>query len=249
MLYVLTHKDVPQLGLGRGAKWLYVGGARGRDRREGCVYDDVGSNISDRNAIYSELTGLYYLAHNCTDEVIGVCHYRRFFCDQRWLIPLERKITAAEATRYTFDYDRVESEVRHGQYDVLLPRPRVLLTKRGVKSIYGHFAYHKGAEVFEEFLSAMRDIDPENYASYRHHVMTRRRGSYWNMLVARREMFADLCDRVFRVLFSLEERLWDSPQGVPARMMGYLSESLLPFYVERMGLGVRYRNVVYVTSL
>lgn len=249
MLYVLTHKDVPQIEIAQGAKWLYVGGARGGERRDGCEYDDVGTNISDRNSIYSELTGLYYLAQNCADEIVGVCHYRRFFCDQRWLMPMERKITPAEVERYSFDFDRVQSELSQRRYDVLLPRPRILLTKRGLKSIYGHFAYHKGAGPFDDFLAALRDVDPRNYAPYRHHVMTQRSGSYWNMLVARREVFSEVCEQVFHVLFALEERWRQSREAVPARMMGYFSESLIPFYVTRMALGIGHRNVVYVTSL
>lgn len=48
------------------------------DYRKGYICDDLGDNISERNIIYSECTGYYWIWKNdCNSEYVGVEHYRR----------------------------------------------------------------------------------------------------------------------------------------------------------------------------
>ena len=41
--------------------------------------DATGENISDRNGIYSELTGWYWIWKNTNCDYVGTSHYRRYF--------------------------------------------------------------------------------------------------------------------------------------------------------------------------
>ena len=76
-VYVITHKKfnmIPQ----ENYKVLLVGAYRGHVY--GDCFDDAGDNISEKNANYCELTGVYWLWKNLQkDDYVGIVHYRRLF--------------------------------------------------------------------------------------------------------------------------------------------------------------------------
>jgi|GEM_PF-902450 len=63
----------------RGGTRLEVGAA-GRETPEGALRDDTGDNISEDNAYWGELTGLYWIWKNVDFEptdIVGFCHYNK----------------------------------------------------------------------------------------------------------------------------------------------------------------------------
>lgn len=78
-MWVITHKNYP--GISDDLyRTLHVGRALSQDL--GYTGDDTGDNISLKNRNYCELTGLYWLWKNNQCDIIGVCHYRRFFLEK-----------------------------------------------------------------------------------------------------------------------------------------------------------------------
>ena len=77
-MYVMTHKKIAPI-----ASSIYHILHVGKKGKEDLGYpgDDTGDNISEKNTNYCELTGMYWLWKNCNCDIIGICHYRRFFCE------------------------------------------------------------------------------------------------------------------------------------------------------------------------
>ena len=79
-IFVCTHKpfDPPKDSMYIP---LHVGHKGKKDL--GYIGDDTGIEISEKNPYYSELTGLYWAAHNCCDaDIKGICHYRRYLINE-----------------------------------------------------------------------------------------------------------------------------------------------------------------------
>ena len=80
-IYTMTHKVFLEPEDKNLYIPLHVGRALGGDL--GYLNDNTGENISAWNDRYGELTGVYWVWKNDTDsDIIGICHYRRFFVDQ-----------------------------------------------------------------------------------------------------------------------------------------------------------------------
>ena len=82
-IYVMTHKkmaDIPDR--------IYIPLHVGRKGKADLGYpaDDTGVNISEKNSSYCELTGIYWAWKNVSCDIIGICHYRRFFTKDEQLL-------------------------------------------------------------------------------------------------------------------------------------------------------------------
>ena len=82
-IWVVTHKKYKEIDDDLH-KTIQVGKSLGTDL--GYVGDDTGDNISYKNPFYCELTGMYWLWKNYKCDIIGICHYRRFFLENTELI-------------------------------------------------------------------------------------------------------------------------------------------------------------------
>ena len=110
-IYVMTHKkfECPKI---KGYLPLHVG-KKGKDDI-GYKTDDTGENISDKNANYCELTGLYWAWKNDTNsDIVGISHYRRYFT----------KAHISRKEKYYINENDIEKIL--GQYDVILPKKEI----------------------------------------------------------------------------------------------------------------------------
>lgn len=185
-------------------------GAAGRDSIPGFRRDDEGENISERNAGWCELTGLYWMWKNLEADALGLVHYRRRFkASSGRLAELvaERGVVLPVARNYFIETTRSQYVHAHHAQDLDVAREII-------------------AERHPAFLPAFD------------RAMASTRGHRFNMFIMRRDLFDDYCTWLFDVLFELERRL-DTSSYSPydARVFGFVGERLLDVWFGAKGIG------------
>ncbi len=204
-------------------------GATGKETIEDYVRDDTGENISEKNANYCELTGLYWIWKHANAEYVGLVHYRRHFSNGRLGVSKMDKVMEKE------QWNQLLQEV-----DVVLPKPRNYFIETNY-SQYVHAHHQEDLDKTREILSEMY---PEYLAVY-DEVMKRTWGHRFNMFVMTKSVLQDYCTWLFDILFTLEERLDISGYSKnDARVFGFVSERLLDVWL--LHNDISYKEIPYV---
>ncbi len=209
----------------------------GREGKEdlGYIGDNTGDNISDKNANYCELTGLYWAWKNLKCDYIGLCHYRRYFADKNIHGNDVEKKKAAILKRQ--DYEKLLQE-----YDVILPVKRNYYIET-VRSQYEH-AHNK--HDLDETEKIIAELYPE-YSEAFTKVMGRTKLHILNMFVMKKQLFDEYCRWLFSILFELEKRIDISGYNkYEARVFGFISERLLNVWLEKQQLKIKELPVVFL---
>ena len=225
-IIVATHKKywMPQDS-------IYIPIHVGREGKKsiGYIGDNTGDNISNKNANYCELTGLYWAWKNLKYDYLGLAHYRRHF-------------TVKEARNNKKERVLTKSQLEKiiENYDILLPKKRNYVIETNY-SQYVH-AHHK------EDLDITREIIQEIYPEYIpafDSSMKKTTGHRFNMFIMKKEYVDEYCKWMFDILFELEKRLDISEYSdYDARVFGFVSERLLDIWLETKGY--KYKELPYV---
>lgn len=175
------------------------------DRMKDMLGDNTGDNISDRNASFCEMTLQYWAWKNVHDvEYIGFCQYRRYF---------EKKFTA----------QMVDGLFADGT-DVILAGPQFRNHNR--------YNYLK-TFVCEEDIAIMLHVIEKMCPEYMPTISAYAQGftDYpFNMMVCRKTLFDAYAAWIFPILFACEQHCRPQPYSRGRRLIGYLSEFLMPAY-------------------
>ncbi len=171
------------------------------------ITDMTGDNISEKNTVYSELTGLYWMWKNMItpekyDEYFGLYHYRRVLnIDEDDL----RRIAS-------FDIDAV------------LPYPMI-----HIPDIKEHHSRYTSESDWELLLDAIRELSPEYMEDYET-IFSQQYLYNYNMFFAKGKVVDELCSWMFPVLFRLEELIRMNGSVPAKRSFGYFSESMITHF-------------------
>lgn len=199
----------------------------------GFIGDNTGDNISNKNANYCELTGLYWAWKNLPAEYIGLCHYRRYFT---------RSNPCSCSKKKQVILTKAEWEELLNKHPIIVPDKRKYYIETN-RSHYNHSHYAKDLDMTEKIIQ-------EKYPQYSEaftKVMERTWAHMFNMFVMRRDYFDEYNNWLFDVLQELEKRTDITDYDVvEARIYGYISELLLDVWLETNKLEYYEQNVAFL---
>lgn len=203
---------------------LQVGRAVSNDL--GYLGDDTGDSISEKNCYYGELTGVYWVWKNVMDaDIIGICHYRRFFLDQ------DRKI------------------MNQKQYNEILKKYDVMVSNR-VEADKSYIEYYGEAHNAKDLLM-VGEVIKEKYPDYYQYYEQAIQGNvyyYGNLMVTSRGIFQKYAKWLFDILFEVEKRIDISEYDLyNQRVFGFLSEQMLKIWLDKNCLHV-YEGTIGITA-
>lgn len=185
----------------------------------GYTPDNTGENISDKNAYYCELTGLYWMWKNLKADYLGLVHYRRYFTVRK----------SSDKWGCIATEDQIFEKLKKAQ--IILPRKRHYF----IETNYSQYAHaHHAVD-----LDTTREIISEKYPSYLKafdESMSRTVGHRFNMFVMSEKYLNEYCTWLFDILFELEKRLdISSYSDYDSRVFGLVSERLTDVWIDANG--------------
>lgn len=228
MIYIATHKkfNPPHL---EGYIPLHVG-AENKEHL-GYIEDNTYDNISLKNPSFCELTGLYWIWKNCSDEYIGLVHYRRYFGKSSLSNSIEHIYTYAQMIGFLETADIVLPYIEHFKENAKSEILQECCTKVN----------------FDRLRNTIEELNPEYLADFDQFFRSNR-ATLFNMLFCHRKVFDSYCSWLFNILFHFEsvanlERL----SNYQKRLFGFVSERLLNVWVAHNQLRIKHVSVINTT--
>ena len=212
-IYVVTHGNfiIPKVP---GNYSLFVG-ANGKDDINADYRDDSGDNISYLNPHYCELTGLYWMWKNSSDDILGLCHYRRFLSLNYFSDDPKYFLTAKKAEEILEDYDLITAE-RYTFY----------------MRVFDKSIDHPNHDDVYLLRDVVKDIYPDYLEDYDWFFWDNNKIAWYNMMICKKELLDSYCEWLFAILSEFDKRHDISVEtGYRVRLQGCLSERLLNVWI------------------
>lgn len=209
------------------------------------IKDNTKDNISWKNPLYSELTGMYWVWKNATlPNYVGCEHYRRHF-----------NINEEEVVKIL------------SNHEIILP-PKFYLDAKSVEVFHAAFHNINDLNLCKDIIN---DIYPEYNESYEKYIQNSNIMYIANSFITTKENYNKICEFLFNIFFEFEKRVgyktidewrnyvresniqicpqdhinngltWEDYQ---LRIFAFLSERLLTLYVMH-----NFKDKIYETEL
>lgn len=221
-IYILTHKKIKETYDSELYKPL-LNGADSLNENFGYLCDNTGDNISKLNNQYSELSGEYWAWKNSKANIIGFCHYRRWFVKDIRL----NKLTEEDILNYLKNYD------------IIVPRKRK--TRETVyELVEKRYSINSSVDVkpieYIKLGKIIKNKYPEYYPTYKA-VMNGNYTFLHNMFICNKKLADEYFEFIFNIFDELKNEIdFSSYPSENNRIFGYLSERLLTVFIKKNGL-------------
>lgn len=233
-IYVITHKKFNSAYLINKLDYkpLLVGADLGNKGQKDYLRDNTGNNISKKNKTYCELTGIYWIWKNSSEDIVGIDHYRRYFVKN-----LKNKSLLNKTDIY--------SDLK--KYDIILPKKDPLVFQG--KTVDRFFGDVHDPLVWTKTRDIVKDMYPtyvEDFDWYSKQTT----GYCYNMFIS----YAKTINKYNKWLFSILEKLEyeidiDKYDNYNQRMIGFVSERLINIWVHHNNLKVKEYPVFFTEKL
>lgn len=195
---------------------VFVGAALKDNMPDGYVGDDTGTNMSEMNPHFNELTALYWAKYNLKDEdILGLMHYRRY---------LGRK--ASHSLSDILSEEDIAAAL--AEVDVLVPKARNYFIE-DQQTHYFNAHEHEPFNVMKEVIAS----DFPAYSAAFEEVCHSTKAHLFNMQMMKQSDFQDFTDFLFGVLAKVEPQVpYEEYEGQESRVFGFLSEYLLDTWMK-----------------
>lgn len=234
MIYVITHKNFKPIVKSKLYKTLLVGADNNQGDKDYLRDNDFPGNISSKNKNYCELTGVYWIWKRSKEDIVGICHYRRYF-------------TTSETFKKSHIIDQQE------QIQKILQNYDIIATIRNLDVYDGmtakeHFCKNHDINVWNQCKKIIKNDKPEYLEDYKW-FEKQTTGFCFNMMISNKAIFDQYCEWLFSILFELEKKI-DLSQydAYNQRMFGFVSERLLNVWVHHHHLRVKELPVYLVDN-
>lgn len=181
----------------------------------GFAGDDTGDNISDKNANFCELTGIYWAWKNLDADAVGLVHYRRHFAEGRAKDKFDCVLTKSGAEKLL------------KSHDAILPKKQNYY----IENLYSHYAHTHDAAHLELLGEILRARCPEYLPEYE--MLKKRTSAHmFNMFIMKKDLFDRYCEWMFPILFEIEKKVDIAGYSAfEARLFGRISELMLDIWI------------------
>ena len=226
-VYIIEHKKVDLPKLSDFYVELQVGAAINGKIDGADFYDNDGDNISNKNLSYNELTGLYWIWKNSNEDIIGLCHYRRYFVDAKAKfinVILGNKDGYISEKKIRQKLQHSDMIVHNKTYYSTTNKEQFEKTQKYPKDLY-----------FVE--KVINEFYPDYSEAYKK-VINGKTSHLLNMMIARKQIVDEYCEWLFGVLFKVEETLRKEGETEFQRRLGMIGERLLDVWIEKNNIKV-----------
>lgn len=178
------------------------------------VGDDTGDNVSERNGEWSEVTALYWAWKNLPkSEYFGLAHYRRY----------------------------IGLDIRDETVDDIMKGYDMIVTERSVpgSSLATYLELLTNKENFWLFLDTLASMHPEAGDLIIDYFFNQNSFYPNQVFLCRWELMDEYCQFLMPLMIETEKRLLGSGYSRQRRVIAYLAEFMLGFYVAYRGLKVK----------
>lgn len=234
-LFVSCHKPFPVPAAALLVP-VQVGAALTDDSLPGCVRDDGGENISEKNPAYCELTAQYWAWKNVRADYYGFFHYRRYLYPD----PGARRPYRVEAAPTPELLDRLGWSGFDGlirDYDLIAPKGEDM--RLPVRRHYAQAKWHHGEDLaLAEAVAG--ELFPDRMGTLTAYL-DQSVSYFGNIYIMSRPLFERYCGWIFPILAEFDRRADLTGYGPQERRVdGYLAERLFgAFYTRAKAEGAR----------